>query len=127
MLKKTVLLFLVIAPLIALCQDRMTPELLWKLGRVSGLGISKDGKYIVYSVSTPDWEANKSKRKSYVMPVNGGVPVEITNPDSLLNNKNLSPDGKYLVGNKEVKVKKVFGSDYYPDLTKSNVQIYDNL
>src|SRR5258705_9578909 len=85
-------------------QNKMTPELLWKLGRVSGLGISKDGKYIVYSVSTPDWEANKSKRKSYMMPVDGGTPVEITNPDSLLNNKNLSPDGKYLLGNKEVKV-----------------------
>ena len=27
-------------------QNRMTPELLWKLGRVSGLGISRDGKYV---------------------------------------------------------------------------------
>ena len=105
----------------------MTPELLWKLGRVSGSGISKDGKYIVYSVSTPDWEANKSKRKSYIIPINGGDAKEINNPDSLLNDKNISPDGKYIISNKEVKVKKIMGSDQYPELEKSNVYIFDNL
>ena len=108
-------------------QNHMTPELLWKLGRVSGSGISKDGKYIVYSVSTPDWEANKSKRKSYIIPINGGDAKEINNPDSMLNDKNISPDGKYIISNKEVKVKKIMGSDQYPELEKSNVYIFDNL
>src|ERR1051325_8827853 len=103
MIKRIVSVCLILTPLFALSQNKMTPELLWKLGRVTGLGISKDGKYIVYSVSTPDWQANKSNRKSYIIPVNGGTAVEITNPDSMLNNKNLSPDGKYMLGNKEVK------------------------
>jgi dipeptidyl aminopeptidase/acylaminoacyl peptidase len=105
----------------------MTPELLWKLGRVSGSGISKDGKYVVYSVSTPDWETNKSTRKHYYIPVTGGEAVEFSKPDSLLKNKNISPDGKYMISHKEVKVKKIFGSDFYPELSKSNVYIYDNL
>jgi dipeptidyl aminopeptidase/acylaminoacyl peptidase len=105
----------------------MTPELLWKLGRVTGVGISRDGKYVVYSVSTPDWETNKSTKKSYMIPIDGGTAVETNNPDSLVNNKNLSPDGKYLLSNKEVKVKKIFGSDYYPELTKSDAYIFDNL
>jgi len=105
----------------------MTPELLWKLGRVSGLGISKDGKYIVYSVSTPDAEANKNNRKAYIIPVTGGDATVITNPDSLLSDKNISPDGKYMISSKEVKVKNILGSDYYPELKKSNVYIYDNL
>jgi dipeptidyl aminopeptidase/acylaminoacyl peptidase len=108
-------------------KGRMTPELLWKLGRVAGSGISKDGKYVVYSVSTPDWEANKSNRKSYIVPVDGGTAVEIKKPDSLLNNKNISPDGKYLLSNKEVKIKKISGKDFYPELTKSNAYIFDNL
>jgi dipeptidyl aminopeptidase/acylaminoacyl peptidase len=108
-------------------QAVMTPELLWKLGRVSGLGVSKDGKYVLYSVSTPNVDSNKSKRKSYMIPVTGGTAMEINNPDSLLNNKNLSPDGKYTLGDKEVKVKKIFGSDQYPELPKSNVYIFDNL
>lgn len=125
--KRIVSAFLFLVPLFAIAQNRMTPELLWRLGRVSGLGISKDGKYIVYSVSTPDLEANKSKRISYMLSVNGGTPIELSKPDSLLNDKNISPDGKYMLSNKEVKVKKILGSDYYPDLTKSNVYVFDNL
>jgi len=105
----------------------MTPELLWKLGRVTGVGISKDGKYVVYSVSTPDWETNKSTKKSYMVPIDGGTAVETNNPDSLVNNKRLSPDGKYLLSNKEVKLKKILGSDYYPELAKSDAYIFDNL
>ena len=31
-------------------QEHMTPELLWSLGRVSGLGLSVDGKNILYRV-----------------------------------------------------------------------------
>ncbi|HMU58079.1 MAG TPA: S9 family peptidase, partial [Chitinophagaceae bacterium] len=75
----------------------------------------------------PDMEANKIKRKSYVIPITGGTPVETANPDSLLNDKNISPDGSYLLSNKEVKLKNVFGSDFYPELTKTNTYIYDNL
>lgn len=125
--KGIVPVFLLLLPFITFSQDRMTPELLWKLGRVSGPGISKDGKYIVYTVATPDVEANKSNRRSYIIPVDGGTPVVIAKPDSLLPDKNLSPDGKYKLGNKEVKVKKISGSDYYPELQKSNAYIFDNL
>ena len=108
-------------------KGKLTPELLWKLGRVSGLGISKDGKNVLYSVGTPNWEENKSKRKSFMIPIIGGDAIEISNPDSLLNNKNVSPDGKLFISNQEVKVKKITGSDFYPELTKSNVYIFDNL
>jgi len=133
-MKRIVSLFLLTLPLFIFSQTNqstnptvMTPELLWKLGRVSGLGISKDGKYILYSVSTPDVDSNKSKRKSYMIPVTGGTAMEINNPDSLLSSKNLSPDGKYKLSDKEVKVKKILGSDKYPELSKSNIYIFDNL
>ena len=112
---------------VANAQEVMTPELLWKLGRVSAMGISKDKKWVVYSVSTPNVETNKSSRKTYRVPVTGGTTEIITHLDSLLANKNISPDGKYLISNKEVKVKNILGSDYYPQLTKSNVYIFDNL
>src|SRR5258706_4741239 len=134
MFKRITLAFL-LAPLFVMAQTnlpaagkaKMTPELLWKLGRVTASGISKDGKYLVYSVNTPDLEANKGNKKSYMMPLGGGTAVQINKPDSLLNDKNVSPDGKYVLSNKDVKIKKISGKDYYPDLTKSNVQIYDNL
>ncbi len=124
---KRFIFLLLLAPLFSLAQNTMTPELLWKLGRVSALGISKDGKYIVYSVSTPDVEANKSNRKIYTIPVEGGTPAEITNTDDLLNNKNISPDGKYVLSNKEVKIKKILGSDIYPELPKSNAYVFTDL
>lgn len=127
MLKQTATALLLLLASFSFAQNRMTPELLWKLGRVSGPGISKDGKYIVYSVATPNAAENKSSRKSYIIPIDGGQLTEISKPDSLLADKNISPDGKYMISNKEVKVKKVTGSDYYPELNKSNVYIFDNL
>lgn len=106
-------------------QDVMTPELLWKLGRVTGLGVTTDGKSVIYSVSTPDAEANKSTRKLYTIPIAGGEPKEIK--ENPIHDKNISPDGKYMLSSKEVKVQKVLGTDYYPQLTKSNAYIFNDI
>ncbi len=111
----------------AIAQNRMTPELLWKLGRVSGLGISKDGKYILYSVSTPNAAENKSRRKNYAIPVAGGNPIPVGNADSMLVNEKISADGKYMISSEEVKIKKLTGKENYTGLQKSNVYIFDNL
>ncbi|MEJ8842323.1 S9 family peptidase [Lacibacter sp. H375] len=108
-------------------QTQMTPELLWSLGRVTGLGISKDKQWVLYSVSTPDINENKSKRKVFAVPINGGAAVVIDKPDSLLANDRVSPDGKYIISAVDVKLKKVDGKEFYPELSKSNVQIYDQL
>jgi len=108
-------------------QQILTPELLWKLGRVSALGISKDGKNVIYKVSVPSVEENKSDSKFYSISVNGGFATEIPETKELLIDKNLSPDGKYLLSNKEVKLEKILGKDLYPELEKSNVQVYNGL
>jgi dipeptidyl aminopeptidase/acylaminoacyl peptidase len=110
-----------------MAQNVMTPELLWKLGRVTPLGLSKDGKNVVYKVSTPSIEENKSNSKFYILPINGGNPTEVKDTKELLKDKNISPDGKYIVYNEEVKIDKVLGKDYYPELEKSQVQIYNGL
>ncbi|MBD0723869.1 S9 family peptidase [Flavobacterium sp. L1I52] len=106
---------------------KMTAELLWQLGRLSVLGFSKDKKYIVYKVNTPSIEENKQNTKHYFIPVNGGNPTEIENPNTILKNKNISPDGKYLLSHQEVKLQNILGKDFYPELEKSEVQIYDSL
>jgi len=108
-------------------QNLMTPELLWKLGRVSAMGISKDGKNLVYKVSTPSIEENKSDSKYYSVPVNGGNAVEVADYKSLIKDKNISSDGKFIVYDEEVKIDKILGKDFYPELEKSNVQIYNGL
>ncbi|RTY92786.1 S9 family peptidase [Flavobacterium sp. RSP46] len=111
----------------AMAQNVMTPELLWKLGRVTPLGISKDGKNVVYKVTTPSVQENISDTKFYTLPVNGGNPTEVKDTAALLKDKNSSPDGKYIVYNEEVKMENVHGKDFYPELVKSDVQIYDGL
>ena len=110
-----------------LAQDRMTPELLWSLGRVTGSGITKDGKSVVYKVSTPVLAENKSFSKTFSLSIQGGSPQEITTTTEWIPDRHLSPDGKYVIAAEEVKVKKVFGKDFYPDLDKSSVQIYESL
>lgn len=111
----------------AAAQKSITPELLWSLGRVSTLGISKDGKSIIYRVGTPSVAENKSSGKFYSIPVTGGKATEIEDFTQLLHDKNISPDGSLYLTSKEVKTEKVYGSDYYPELDNSTVQIYNGL
>lgn len=113
----------------ASAQQVLTPEGLWKLGRVSALGISNDKKSIVYKVSTPDVAENKSNSKFYTIPMTGGSPVEVQESETkdLIADKNVSPDGKYILSTQEVKTEKILGKDFYPELDKSEAQIYDGL
>jgi dipeptidyl aminopeptidase/acylaminoacyl peptidase len=126
-MKKVVFTCVFIVPLIVFSQNLMTPELLWKLGRVSSIGISKDKKFIVYSVATPDAAQNKSLTKTYRIQIAGGTPELISNADTLVFNNHISADGKWKLSDSEVKVMNVYGSDFYPGLTKSNAQIYNSL
>ncbi len=127
-MKKLVLLIVsAVCTTSVIAQNTMTPELLWQLGRVSGLGISKDGKSIVYKVNTPSIAEDKSMTKFYSLSLPGTTHVEIANTTEWLANGNLSPDGKYQITAEEVKIKNVAGRDFYPDLTKSKVQIYESL
>ncbi len=127
-MKKLFLLsFLFFSAITLTAQNVMTPELLWQLGRVSPMGITKDGQSVVYRVTIPSVENNDFSSKVYRVPVSGGTAVEIENHSDLLHDKNLSPDGKHLLYHKAVKLQKVLGKDYYEGVEESNVMIYDAL
>ncbi|MGA0558264.1 alpha/beta fold hydrolase [Larkinella sp. VNQ87] len=108
-------------------QTPLTPEQLWKWGRVSGLGISKDKQFVVYAVSTPNAEENKSVRKTYRIPLAGGLATEIPNAGELLPNSKISSDGKHLISSEAVKIEDITSTDKYPDLKKSNAYMYTSL
>lgn len=57
----------------------------------------------------------------------GSAPSPITEYPGGLNNVRFSPDGKYIMFSKDVKMDKVMSSEVYPDLYKSNVRIIDDL
>lgn len=108
-------------------QKTMTPELLWQVKRVSPIGISPDGKNLFYKVTTPNMEENSFDSKYYAMRVEGGNFAEITKEQANVTDKNLSPDGKYLLLHKEVHVNDVMGKDIYKDLPKSDAYVYTSL
>jgi len=126
-MKRILILIVSTMGLSAAAQKTMTPEMLWQLGRVSALGMSKDGKAIVYKVSVPNMAENKSDSKFYTIPVSGGAATEVKEYKDLLEDKYISPDGTLYLTSKEVKVEKVNGSDIYPELEKSTVQVYNGL
>jgi dipeptidyl aminopeptidase/acylaminoacyl peptidase len=126
-MKRIILSCSLLLSLALTAQEKLTPETLWKLGRVSAMGLSKDKQSVIYTVATPDANENKSKRKYYSIPVNGGNATEINNADSLLANEKISPDGKYIITSKEVQMIKTKGSDLYADLPKSNAYIFTSL
>src|SRR4051812_428737 len=58
-MKKLLLSIILLIPALLFAQQNiMTPELLLSLGRVSGIGLSKDKQSIIYSVTTPNVELN---------------------------------------------------------------------
>ena len=122
-----ILLLLLFSVMTAKAQNLLTPETLLKLGRVSGKGISKDGKYVIYTVGVPDIAGNKIVTKTYTLPIDGGTPFLVTDLNEWMTDDKISPDGKYKISSQNIKVKKVSGIDFYPDLKRSNVLIYDSL
>jgi dipeptidyl aminopeptidase/acylaminoacyl peptidase len=56
----------------------LTPEILWKFGRVGGMEVSPDSKTVVYTITRFSMEANRGTTNIFTIPVAGGVPVELT-------------------------------------------------
>lgn len=123
-----VFLLFVLPTVFATGQNLMTPQSLIELERVSGIGISHDGKNLIYRQSKVSIESNESSSRLFVTPIVGGEIKEISEyHDFIPGDKNVSPNGKYKIVVEEVKLKPVFGTDYYPELKNSNVQIYNEL
>lgn len=108
-------------------QEVMTPERLWQLGRVGAIGISQDERFLVYRVAVPNIATNTTSVKLYRVPLTGGSVEEIPSSEGILRDKHTSPDGRYRLSVREVKVNKVLGKEFYPDLPLSDVYIYESL
>jgi dipeptidyl aminopeptidase/acylaminoacyl peptidase len=105
----------------------MTPEKLWSIDRVSGVGLTKDGKSVIFRTRSYDLVENKGASETFVIPLKGGEPFAVKNIDSIYSDGKTSPAGDWKIVPKQVEVEPVTGEDFYPNLQKSDVYIYDDL
>ena len=60
-------------------QQKLTPEMLWRMGRFAGATLTPDGKNVLYTVSTYNIGLNKSEPNIFSVSVDGGPSQQITN------------------------------------------------
>jgi len=72
---------------------RLTPEILWKFGRISDHQLSRDKTTIIYGVTRYDYKTNKNQSDIYSIPVKGGAKMKLTESDFSVFNQRWKPDG----------------------------------
>lgn len=95
-MKKQLLTFfcLLIALQIFTQNDRLSPEILWDLGRVSLYDISPNGKTILYGITKYDVPEDKGNRDLFTISVKGGNPKQVTSFPGNESEAKYRPDGK---------------------------------
>ena len=108
-------------------QQLLTPEKLWELHRVSGIGLTSDKNYVLLSVTTPDIAENSFKKEYYKLAVKGGKPIPITKEQMENLTTKFNADKSFKLFDKTVKINSVLAKDFYKDLGKSSGRIYEGL
>ncbi|SFT83948.1 Dipeptidyl aminopeptidase/acylaminoacyl peptidase [Lishizhenia tianjinensis] len=121
------MLFAATLTMSAQAQQGITAEQLIELNRVGGMGVNAETSELIYAVSKVDIASNKKSTEVFGLNLKEGTKRTIEDPSKILGDPTISADGKYQIVVKEVKLDKVFGTDYYPELKQSNVQIYNDL
>ena len=130
MFGKSILLFtLSTITFISLSQDVMTAKTLIELNRVSAIGLSDNGKNLIYRVSKVDISSNSKSSKTYSVPLSQMAAPSIIKDYSALITKDplVSKNGNHRIITRSVKMNSNQSIDLYPDMAQSNVYIYDQL
>ena len=56
----------------------MTPEILWKFGRLGSISLSPDGSHVIYTVTEYDVQTEARRTNIFKIPSSGGEPVQLT-------------------------------------------------
>ena len=78
-MKGFILLILLCVSFAGISQNVLTPDLLWKLKRLSGGTLSPDGKFVLYEVRTYDVVLNKSNNDLFIYDLKKNKSSQITN------------------------------------------------
>ncbi|MCK5824743.1 MAG: S9 family peptidase [Ichthyobacteriaceae bacterium] len=78
-------------------QNKLTPELLWKLGRVGKEAVSPDGNKVIYGVTYYDLKKNKGERNLYVVDSKSEKTTQLTTEIGSEHSALYSKDGKKII------------------------------
>lgn len=81
-------------PQLKLNSDLMSPEVLWSMGRLSGIQLSPDGKTLLFGITYFSKKQNKGNRELYSMNVDGSNFKQLTHTYGSEYNAIWRPDGK---------------------------------
>ena len=89
-------LFLISAGLHAQTKRPLELADMFKMKRVSAPALSSDGKWIAYTITTPDLEQNKNRSDLWLVSADGRTRRQLTTNPAHDRNAVWSPDGKWL-------------------------------
>ena len=72
----------------------LTPEILWKFGRIGSFEVSPDGKKVIYEVTRYDAKTIQRTSNIYILPLAGGDPINLTENRFKDVAPTWTPDGK---------------------------------
>lgn len=90
-------IFCLLIATVSFGQDRMTPELLWKIKRVSGAHVHNDGEKYFVSIREYDLESNGSSSDLYMGKASGGELTRLTNSKAGEGDAQWHPDGNSIL------------------------------
>lgn len=93
-MKKHLLALLLLAATNSFSQNKLTPEKLWELCRISDPQLSRDGKIVIYSMKYYSLKDNKGNSDIYSVPAGGGTAVPLANSTDEESTARWSNDGK---------------------------------
>lgn len=93
-MKKIILLLFAWTTTVVWGQSLLTPELLWKMGRVSDPRLSPDGSKVVYGIRRTDLSANKGNSDLWLLDMTTGQTKPLCADSSNESSARWSGDGK---------------------------------
>jgi dipeptidyl aminopeptidase/acylaminoacyl peptidase len=93
----SIILITLAAASLALAQTKpLTINDLLKFRRVGDPQLSPDGRWVAYTISDLNWDANRRVTQIYLVSVDGGEPKQLTNAAQSSSTPRWSPDGRRL-------------------------------